>query len=136
MKMGCSKFTKFFGLAFAILFISAANTYAADARAPISNAKVMPRAAAVGQVPAKVMAPANAIRKLASSTSVVNTHNPANSAVLPRVPASVHDEGIDITGQSRNLSMGLMFQRDKDTVSFGSPRTNYKDKITTSQTNY
>ncbi|MBC7397553.1 MAG: hypothetical protein H7333_08925 [Bdellovibrionales bacterium] len=55
-----------------------------------------------------------------------------------RNPASAREisEAIDITGQSRNLSMGLMFQRDHDKVSFGSPRTNYKDKITSSQTNY
>lgn len=55
-----------------------------------------------------------------------------------RNPASAREisEAIDITGQSRNLSMGLMFQRDKDKLSFGSPRTNYKDKITSQQTNY
>jgi hypothetical protein len=53
-----------------------------------------------------------------------------------RGPANSGGDAIDITGQSRNLSMGLLFQRDKDNVTFGSPRTNYRDKITSGQTNY
>jgi hypothetical protein len=113
--MGFSKFTKILGFALVYLCMSAANTFAVDG---------------------KIAPPVNAVRKIASTAPVSKVLRPANSAVPPRVPASVHDDGIDITGQSRNLSMGLMFQRDKDTVSFGSPRTNYKDKITTSQTNY
>jgi len=46
------------------------------------------------------------------------------------------DAALNVTGQTRNLSMGLLFQKDKDKLSFGTPRTNYKDKVASKLTNY
>ncbi|MDR3607066.1 MAG: hypothetical protein P4M08_06775 [Oligoflexia bacterium] len=45
-------------------------------------------------------------------------------------------EELKIMGQSRNLSMGLLFQKDKDKLSFGTPRTNYKDKVSEKKVNF
>jgi hypothetical protein len=54
-------------------------------------------------------------------------------AGIPSLTAGSHSHDIEqemkITGQARNLSMGLLFQKDKDKLSFGTARTNYKDKI-------
>lgn len=135
-----------------ILFsISLTSSFAADAvkttaapRATIAPKNTVAQQAQASQRP---VVPAKSARNaLANKSTNLSNHTQARSVTAPsssaaylggRTPAS-HDinEAIDITGQSRNLSMGLMFQRDKDKVSFGSPRTNYKDKITSQQTNY
>lgn len=46
------------------------------------------------------------------------------------------DEALQVTGQARNLSMGLMFSRENDKIEFGTPRTHYKDKISPETENY
>ena len=67
---------------------------------------------------------------------------PAPVATAPgRSPASVpgskeFGQALDVRGQSRNLSMGLMFHKEKDEVSFATPRTNYRDKVTVKQSNF
>ena len=55
-----------------------------------------------------------------------------------RAPTSSHEmgEAMRVTGQYRNLSMGLLFSKDNDKIEFGSPRTHYKDKISPKQANY
>ncbi|MBS1960066.1 MAG: hypothetical protein JST80_11370 [Bdellovibrionales bacterium] len=45
-------------------------------------------------------------------------------------------EALRVTGQSRNLSMGLLFSKDNDKIEFGNPRMHYKDKISSKQANY
>jgi hypothetical protein len=54
-------------------------------------------------------------------------------AGIPSMTTASHSHDIEqelkITGQARNLSMGLLFQKDKDKLSFGTARTNYRDKI-------
>jgi hypothetical protein len=45
-------------------------------------------------------------------------------------------EEMKVTGQSRSLQMGMLLQKDKDKLTFGTPRTNYKDKISNKTTNF
>jgi hypothetical protein len=45
-------------------------------------------------------------------------------------------EELKIMGQSRNLSMGLLFKNDKDKLTFGTPRTNYEDKVSDKKANF
>jgi hypothetical protein len=57
---------------------------------------------------------------------------------MMRGPSSAHEigEAMRVTGQSRNLSMGLLFSKDNDKIEFGNPRMHYKDKISSKQANY
>jgi hypothetical protein len=61
--------------------------------------------------------------------------NPRASAAGVGATHDIEQE-LKITGQSRNLSMGLLFQKDKDKLSFGTARTNYKDKIVEKSSNF
>lgn len=45
-------------------------------------------------------------------------------------------QALDVHGQSRNLSMGLLFQKDKDGVTFATPRTKYSDKLDIKQSGF
>jgi hypothetical protein len=78
-----------------------------------------------------------AANPVAQQSTVVATRAPATSAPRAAIPQSKDmSEELKIMGQSRNLSMGLLFQKDKDKLSFGTPRTNYKDKISDSKSNF
>jgi hypothetical protein len=67
----------------------------------------------------------------------------AAMSTAARAPASASansskdiSEELKIMGQSRNLSMGLLFQKDKDKLTFGTPRTNYEDKVSDKKANF
>lgn len=75
---------------------------------------------------------ANSIRSMSSGPVM------GGGGGIARGPGSSHEigEAMRVTGQSRNLSMGLLFSKDNDKIEFGNPRMHYKDKITSQQANY
>jgi hypothetical protein len=61
---------------------------------------------------------------------------PASAAGTSSGSSKDISEELKIMGQSRNLSMGLLFQKDKDKLTFGTPRTNYEDKVSDKKANF
>jgi hypothetical protein len=119
-------------LMISLAFISAAALWASPSwgtTAPATNSyKKVLRKAAVKPMPPTANTQAAALR----------------AAAMTRAPAAVAGTGgsrdiseeLKIMGQSRNLSMGLLFQKDKDKLTFGTPRTNYQDKISDKNANF
>lgn len=76
--------------------------------------------------------------QLSSTIQSLRTQ-PTSSATLGSMGrGGTHEigEAMRVTGQSRSLSMGLLFSKDGDQIEFGSPRMHYKDKISSAGANY
>ena len=75
--------------------------------------------------------------KILLSVIILTASNPTSAQTKPP-PSQPHEIGneLKVTGQSRSFSMGLLFQKEKDKLTFGKPRMNYKDKILSKETNF
>jgi hypothetical protein len=126
--------------------VSHADTTTAPAKKPIAAAtKTAPPVAKAAPRPATSVAhaPTQLTRAAPSAAALQAVATGAGA----RSPASVMgasgngsskdiSEELKIMGQSRNLSMGLLFQKDKDKLTFGTPRTNYEDKVSDKKANF
>lgn len=111
-----------------------------------STAAAPARTTAAARAPAAAAAPATAAAKtsaqdtsgLAASIRSMSTAPTMGGGGMMRGPSGAHEigEAMRVTGQSRNLSMGLLFSKDNDKIEFGNPRMHYKDKISSRQANY
>jgi hypothetical protein len=119
----------------------AKKTVAPPASKPVSRAPAAVAAARPAAAPVARVASAPAVASPAALQAVATSG-------AARSPASVMGAGsgngnskdiseeLKIMGQSRNLSMGLLFQKDKDKLTFGTPRTNYEDKVSDKKANF
>jgi hypothetical protein len=106
---------------------------AAKPAAPIGRA-----AAPVARVATPAVASPRALQAAAQSTVTGGARSPASVMGASNSGGNSKDisEELKIMGQSRNLSMGLLFQKDKDKLTFGTPRTNYEDKVSDKKANF
>jgi hypothetical protein len=92
----------------------------------------------VARTAAPAIASPTALQAAAQSTVTGGGRSPASVMGASSSGGNSKDisEELKIMGQSRNLSMGLLFQKDKDKLTFGTPRTNYEDKVSDKKANF
>lgn len=127
------------GLAFSVATLQ--TCFAATQQQPPTKKVAAPIARAAAPVvraatPA-VASPA-ALQAAAQSAALGGGRSPASVMGASSSGGNSKDisEELKIMGQSRNLSMGLLFQKDKDKLTFGTPRTNYEDKVSDKKANF
>jgi hypothetical protein len=95
-------------------------------------------ATASHSVPSQKPVPQGEVEASGLTNSLQGLRGSSNAPMTSLGRGGTHEigEAMRVTGQSRNLSMGLLFSKDGDKIEFGSPRMHYKDKITSSSANY
>jgi hypothetical protein len=135
------------GLAFSVATLqpcladTTTQTAAKKVAAPIAKVApkpVAPIARATTPVARAAVASPTALQAAAQSTVTGGGRSPASVMGASSSGGNSKDisEELKIMGQSRNLSMGLLFQKDKDKLTFGTPRTNYEDKVSDKKANF
>jgi hypothetical protein len=79
--------------------------------------------------------PAKAAKKSTKMADEVVSPNTISSNSMKSIAQTSSDGAINISGQ-RNLSMGLLLQKKKDSVTFGTARETYRDKLSLKSENF
>lgn len=119
---------------------------AAPTRAAIPTRTVNRAPAQEAAPPARLAPTKNSTKPVQDASGLANSIRSMQTAPVAspmggrmmRGPSGSHEigEAMRVTGQSRNLSMGLLFSKDNDKIEFGNPRMHYKDKMSSKQANY